>query len=198
MKLLPDSLRVFAINRVLELSGLLIATLCVFIFISVISHSPFDPSINNLNSSEVTNLGGYAGANISDLLIQLFGYFSLLICPVLISWSYKVFFTKKIKLFVLNLFLLPFMIIVASTFSELIQLSNQNGLIASQLVNLFTSSGLIQNSYIFYAVIIFLFAAFLLLFYGAMGLNTNEWSNIYLFLWRYLILLLLLLLNSYF
>ena len=97
MKLLPDSLRIFAINRVLELSGLLIATLCIFVFISVISHSPFDPSINNLNSSEVTNLGGYVGANISDLLLQLFGYFSLFICPVLISWSYKVFFTKKMR-----------------------------------------------------------------------------------------------------
>ena len=97
MKLLPDSLRIFAINRVLELSGLLIATLCIFVFISVISHSPFDPSINNLNSSEVTNLGGHVGANISDLLIQLFGYFSLLICPVLISWSYKIFFTKKLQ-----------------------------------------------------------------------------------------------------
>ncbi len=182
MKLLPDSLRIFAINRVLELSGLLIATLCIFVFISVISHSPFDPSINNLNSSEVTNLGGYVGANISDLLLQFFGYFSLLICPVLISWSYKVFFTKKMKLFALNLFLLPLMIIVASTFSELIQLSIQNGLIADQLVNLLIISGLIENSYIFYSVIICLFTAFLILFYGAMGLNTKEWSNIYLFL----------------
>jgi S-DNA-T family DNA segregation ATPase FtsK/SpoIIIE len=182
MKLLPDSLRIFAINRALELSGLLIATLCIFVFISVISHSPFDPSINNLNSSEVTNLGGYVGANISDLLLQLFGYFSLLICPVLISWSYKVFFTKKMRLFALNLFLLPLMIIVASTFSELIQLSIQNGLIADQLVNLLINSGLIENSYIFYSFIIFLFTTFLLLFYGAMGLNTNEWGNIYLFL----------------
>ena len=182
MKLLPDSLRIFAINRVLELSGLLIATLCIFVFISVISHSPFDPSINNLNSSKVTNLGGYVGANISDLLLQLFGYFSLLICPVLISWSYKVFFTKKMRLFALNLFLLPLMIIMASTFSELIQLSNQNGLIADQIVNLLINSGFIENSYIFYIALIFLFASFLLLFYGAMGLNTNEWSNIYLFL----------------
>ncbi len=182
MKLLPDSLRIFAINRVLELSGLLIATLCIFVFISVISHSPFDPSINNLNSSEVTNLGGHIGANISDLLVQLFGYFSLLICPVLISWSYKVFFTKKITLFALNLLLLPLMIIAVSTFAELTQFSSQNGLIANQIVSLLINSGLIENSYIFYIIIIFLFNVFLLLFYGAMGLNANEWSNIYLFL----------------
>ena len=134
MKLLPDSLRIFAINRVLELSGLLIATLCIFVFISIISHSPFDPSINNLNSSEVTNLGGYAGANISDLLLQLFGYFSLLICPVLISWSYKIFFTKRLRFFALNLLLLPLMIIALSVFSEFLQLSGFNGVIANQIV----------------------------------------------------------------
>ncbi|MBD1141841.1 cell division protein FtsK [Pelagibacterales bacterium SAG-MED32] len=86
------------------------------------------------------------------------------------------------RLFALNLFLLPLMIIVASTFSELIQLSNQNGLIADQLIDLLINSGLIESSYIFYIAIILLFTVFLLLFYGAMGLNTNEWGNIYLFL----------------
>ena len=103
MKLLPDSFRIFIINRVLELTGLFIAIVSIFVFTSILSYSQFDPNINNLNSSEVRNLTGLLGANISDILIQLFGYFSLLICPVLISWSYKIFFTKKMKFFALNL-----------------------------------------------------------------------------------------------
>ena len=141
MKLLPDSLRVFAINRALEISGLLIAILSIFVFTSIISYSPFDPNINNLNNSEVRNLAGLIGANVSNVLLQMFGYFSLLICPVLISWSYKIFFTKKIRFFALNILLLPLMIIVLSIFSELIQLSSSNGFIASQIVTclLYTS-----------------------------------------------------------
>ena len=107
MKLLPDSIRIFAINRALELSGLLIAILSIFVFTSIVSYSSFDPNINNLNNSEVRNLTGLIGANVSNILLQMFGYFSLLICPVLISWSYKIFFTKKLRFFALNIFLLP-------------------------------------------------------------------------------------------
>ena len=143
MKLLPDSLRVFAINRALEFSGLLIAILSIFVFTSIISYSPFDPNINNLNNSEVRNLTGLIGANISNVLLQMFGYFSLLICPVLISWSYKIFFTKKIRFFALNILLLPLMIIVLSIFSELVQLSSSNGFIASQIVTYLTNTNLI-------------------------------------------------------
>ncbi|MDC3086215.1 DNA translocase FtsK 4TM domain-containing protein [Pelagibacteraceae bacterium] len=182
MKLLPDSLRVFAINRALEFSGLLIAFLSIFVFTSIISYSPFDPNINNLNNSEVRNLTGLIGANVSNVLLQMFGYFSLLICPVLISWSYKIFFTKKIRFFALNILLLPLMIIVLSIFSELIQLSSSNGFIASQIVTYLVNSNLIENNYIFYSLASFSFLLFLLFFYGSMGLSANEWSNIYLFL----------------
>ena len=182
MKLLPDSLRIFVINRALELSGLLFAVLSIFVFASIISYSPFDPNINNLNSSEVRNLTGLIGANISNILLQMFGYFSLLICPVLISWSYKIFFTKKLKLFALNLLLLPLMIIALSVFSEFIKLSDSNGLIANQIVNYLVSFNLIENNYFFYSLVSFFFLLFLLFFYGSMGLNINEWGNIYLFL----------------
>ena len=133
MKLLPDSFRIFIINRVLELTGLFVAVVSIFVFTSILSYSQFDPNINNLNSSEVRNLTGSLGANISDILIQLFGYFSLLICPVLISWSYKIFFTKKMKFFAFNLLLLPIMMVTLSIFSELTQLSSTNGFIANQV-----------------------------------------------------------------
>ncbi len=182
MKLLPDSFRIFIINRTLELSGLLFAVLSIFVFTSIISYSPFDPNINNLNSSEVRNLTGLIGANISNILLQMFGYFSLLICPVLFSWSYKIFFTKKLGLFALNLFLLPLMIIALSVFSEFIQLSSSNGFIANQIVNYLINFQLVENNYFFYALVSFFFILFLLFFYGSMGLNINEWGNIYLFL----------------
>jgi len=182
MKLLPDSIRIFAINRALELSGLLIAILSIFVFTSIVSYSSFDPNINNLNNSEVRNLTGLIGANVSNILLQMFGYFSLLICPVLISWSYKIFFTKKLRFFALNIFLLPLMVIALSIFSELIQLYSSNGFIASQTVDYLINLNLIGNEYIYYSLTSFSFILFLLFFYGSMGLNTNEWSNIYLFL----------------
>ncbi len=181
MKLLPDSARIFIINRVLELTGLSIAIVSIFVFTSILSYSQFDPNINNLNGSKVRNLTGLLGANISDVLIQLFGYFSLLICPVLISWSYKIFFTKKMKFFALNLLLLPIMMVTLSIFSELIQLSSTNGFIANQVAIYIANTNIIENNYLFYIFVSALFIMFILFFYGAMGLDVNEWGNIYIF-----------------
>ena len=58
--------------------------------------------ILSFNNYEIKNLGGYFGANISEVLLQLFGYNSFLICIVLISWSYKLFFTKNLEFFLVG------------------------------------------------------------------------------------------------
>ena len=95
MKLLPDSIKLFLVNRLLEISGVASILLSIFILISIVSYSSFDPSILNLNNYEVKNIGGYIGANVSEILIQFFGYSSFLICIALTSWAYKLFFSKK-------------------------------------------------------------------------------------------------------
>ena len=85
MKLLPDSVRIFLVNRVLEITGITSVLIGLFILISVMSYSSFDPNILNLNNYEPKNLGGRLGANISEILLQFFGYSSILICVVLTS-----------------------------------------------------------------------------------------------------------------
>ncbi len=107
MKLLPDSIKLFIAKRLLELTGISSILLSFFVFISVASYSKFDPNIFNLSNYEVTNLGGHIGANTSEVLLQTFGYSSYLICIVLISWSYKLFFSKNLDLFALNILILP-------------------------------------------------------------------------------------------
>ena len=79
MKLLPDSIKQFIINRLLEISGITTILLSIFILISVASYSSFDPSILNLNNYEVKNIGGYLGANISEILIQFLINYSILL-----------------------------------------------------------------------------------------------------------------------
>ena len=65
MKLLPDAIKVFLFNRLLEAGGIALIALSIFILISISSYSSYDPNIYNLSNYEVTNLGGYIGANIS-------------------------------------------------------------------------------------------------------------------------------------
>ena len=116
MKLLPDSIKLFLVNRLLEISGVASILLSIFILISIVSYSSFDPSILNLNNYEVKNIGGYVGANVSEILIQFFGYSSFLICIALTSWAYKLFFSKNLELFALNFLLLPITIYLLALF----------------------------------------------------------------------------------
>ena len=70
MKLLPDSIKHFIVNRLLEISGITAILLSLFVLISITSYSSFDPSTLNLNNHEIKNIGGYLGANVSEILIH--------------------------------------------------------------------------------------------------------------------------------
>ena len=70
MKLLPDSIKLFLFNRLLEISGVASILLSAFILVSIVSYSSFDPSILNLNNYEIKNIGGYIGANISEVPVS--------------------------------------------------------------------------------------------------------------------------------
>ncbi|MDP2643691.1 MAG: DNA translocase FtsK 4TM domain-containing protein [Desulfobacterales bacterium] len=57
-----------------EIIGILLVFVVVFILISLLSYSPFDPSIHNARAAgRIHNLFGVFGANLSGLLIGIFG-----------------------------------------------------------------------------------------------------------------------------
>ena len=175
MRLLPESYQNFITNRLLELSGISLLLISCFIFLSLLSFSPLDPSINNLTSSEISNLGGRIGANVSDLLIQLFGYSSFILTVVLLSWSYKLIFHKYLPLIALHTFLLPFFLTSISVFINLLNLSSVNGFISNEIMVSLLDFGLLSTSlnYILLLISVFLFTVTLLFF--SMGLSKKDW-----------------------
>ena len=184
MKLLPDSIKQFIVNRLLEISGITSILFSLFILISVASYSSFDPSILNLNNYEVKNIGGYLGASISEILIQFFGYSSILICIILTSWAYKLFFSKNLELFALNFMLLPITISLLALFFEAVNLPISNGFIATQSLILINDTSIITNYYLNYSFITLIFIFFLISFYFTMGLKYEEWNSLLKFLWQ--------------
>ena len=184
MKLLPDSIKIFIVNRLFEISGITSVILSLFVLISLASYSSFDPSILNLNSYEVKNIGGSLGANLSEVLIQLFGYGSVIICIILISWAYKLFFLKNLELFALNFLLLPFTVYLLALFFETINLPISNGFIATQSLSFINQVNIITNEYISFLFLTLVFLFFLISFYFTMGLKLNEWRSLLKILWK--------------
>ncbi len=183
MKLLPDSIKLFIINRLLEISGIGSIILSIFILISVVSYSSFDPSLLNLNNQEIKNIGGYYGANISEVLIQFFGYSSILICIILTSWAYKLFFSKNLELFALNFLLLPITIYFLALFFEAVNLPMSNGFIATQSLILINETNIVTNIYLNYLFLSVIFILFFVSLYFTMGLKLDEWNKIFRFVW---------------
>ena len=186
MKLLPDSIKIFLIHRLLEIIGVSSILLSLFILISVLSYSSFDPSIFNLNSYEVRNIGGYIGANISVILMQFFGYSSILICIILTSWAYKLFFSKNLELFALNFLLLPITVYLLALFFLFVNLPISNGFIANQTLILLSEAKIITSSNLNYLFVTLIFILFLISFYFTMGLKLNEWNKLSQVLWQFI------------
>ncbi len=182
MKLLPDSIKLFLVNRLFEIGALTSIIASLFILVSLISYSSFDPNILNVGSYEINNVGGYVGASLSELLLQIFGYSCLLICIVLISWSYKLFFTKNLELFALNLLLLPITVFILSLFVELLNLPIKNGFVAKEVFLFLKNTTFLINDYYFYLFIGVCIILFSLSLYFTMGLNRAEWNGIFKFI----------------
>ncbi len=75
-----------------EIIGILLIAVGVFLFLSLVSYHPMDPSFFSYTSpkvKEIHNWMGIVGAYISALLFQGFGYSSFLIPFVLIIFAFS-------------------------------------------------------------------------------------------------------------
>ena len=182
MRLFPEAFQIFILKRLAEFGGILSLITGGFILISIISHSSFDPTINNLSSQDVTNLGGSLGANLSDILLQLFGYSSTIIALILAAWSFKLIKDKKLSFFAINLFLIPFFLVSISTTFEITQLISVNGFLSREIIGFLQTLEFISETSLFYSILVLSIILSIIFLYFCMGLNLNEWKYIFSFI----------------
>ncbi|RJQ46758.1 MAG: DNA translocase FtsK [Nitrospiraceae bacterium] len=72
-----------------EIIGILEILAGLIIIISLVSHNPWDRSVFTFNAYEMKNLLGRFGANLSAILIQVFGYSSYIIPAVLMLYGIR-------------------------------------------------------------------------------------------------------------
>ena len=182
MRLFPEAFQIFILKRLAELGGILSLSIGGFILISIISHSSYDPTINNLSGQDVTNLGGSLGANLSDILLQLFGYSSTIIALILTAWSFKLIKDKKLSFFAVNLFLLPFFLVSIATVFELTQLISINGFLSREIIIFLKDLDFVSHTSLHYSLIALSLILSFVFLYFCMGLNLNEWKHIFTFI----------------
>jgi len=100
--LLPHSFRLFLHRRFSEIIGFIVLMLVSLCATALATWNIHDPSFNHATSKVIHNWLGYAGASISDLLIQIFGLASIVFLLPPLAWSVRLFnheeFSKPLRM----------------------------------------------------------------------------------------------------
>ena len=102
-----------------EIIGILLIAVAVFLFLSLVSYHPMDPSFFSYTSSqvkEIHNWMGIVGAYLSGLLFQGFGFPSFLISFVLVIFAFSFIFRWEWKYLSLKLAGWAVILITTSSF----------------------------------------------------------------------------------
>ena len=102
-KIASNSLN-FIIKRFIELFGLAVFAISIFLLISLLSYSPEDPNFIFPENTEIQNILGFKGSFTSDLFFQSLGLISMFISISLFFTSINIIRSKQIFPLITNLF----------------------------------------------------------------------------------------------
>ena len=161
IKKLVNSILIFILRRLIEISGILISILGILLLISLISYSPEDPNFIFPENTEIKNILGFQGSYVSDFFFQSVGLVSFLIPLTFIFTGINIFKNKKIFLFIENIFYITIYSLVGSLFFDYFYTKtfslyiNGNGGFVGNFLNQSILKELINlNENIFYYILI--------------------------------------------
>jgi len=170
IKKLANSLYIFTIKRLIEITGVFVSCIGILFFISLISYSPNDPNFIFPENAEIKNIIGFRGSYISDLFLQSVGLIVYFVPVTFIFTGIAMFRKKEIFLIVENIFYTIFYCLVGSLFfsffynnSFTLYINGNGGFVGNYLNQTFLNSFI--NSFeniIFYFLIILILALFLI------------------------------------
>ena len=104
IKKLSNSVLNFTINRLIEITGIIILIISVLLFLALISYSPLDPNFLFPNNTQIKNLLGFQGSFISDLFFQSVGLVAYLISFTFLITGINIFKNKEFFLIIESIF----------------------------------------------------------------------------------------------
>ena len=169
----------FIKNRLVELLGILLVFIGIFILASIASYSPSDPNfIYTPESTVINNIGGFYGSVVSDFLLQSLGLISIFLAINFCYWGLKLAREKKIINFTTKVFFTLAYIVFGTTVLNVLYnnsfwlIDNGNGGFVGSSIkeNIFYFALLIENIYVIYSFILLTILFFIL----SLGIKLNE------------------------
>ncbi len=163
IKKFANTALIFALNRVIEIFGLIIVTLGILLFISLISYSPSDPNFIFPENTEIKNLLGFQGSYVADLFFQSIGLIAFLVSLTFIFTGINIFLKKEIYLIIENTFFVVLYSISGSLFFSFfykdtfeLYINGNGGFVGTYLNQTFLENLILYNEKISFYVLILL------------------------------------------
>ena len=181
----------FIKHRLIELIGISLISVGLYLLISLVTYSPNDPNfIYRPENTEVKNFGGFYGSVISDFLFQSIGLVSFLITINFLDLGYQTITSKKKSINIQNsnkknisrIFYILIYIIFGTIFLNIFYnnsfwlIDNGNvGFVGHTIKeNIYYFTPLIENQYVTYCLILLTFIFFIL----SLSIKLNEINKI--------------------
>ncbi|WP_440672362.1 DNA translocase FtsK [Candidatus Pelagibacter sp. HIMB1715] len=172
----------FTLKRLAEISGIIIFSAGILLFIALFSYSPEDPNFIFPRDTEIKNLLGFQGSFISDLFFQSFGFIAYLISLTYIITGVNIFRLKEFFLIIENTFVAILYTFVGTLFLSYfysdaftLYINGNGGFVGNYFNQTFLSSIIIINEILAYYILIILIIFLFLLSINFHPLKFYEW-----------------------
>ncbi len=163
IKKLANTVLIFIIKRLIEISGIFISIFGILLLLSLISYSPSDPNFIFPQNTQINNFLGFQGSYTSDLFFQSIGLVSFLIPLTFFFSGINIFRKKEFLIFIKNLFFIILYCLVGSLFfnyfyneSFNLYINGNGGFVGNYLVQTFIISLIEPYENFAYYLLIFL------------------------------------------
>ena len=172
---------VFLVKRLIEILGIIILSIGLFLLISLISYSPSDPNFIFPDNTQIKNIFGFRGSYISDLFFQSLGLISYLIPFTLFFSGINIFIKKDFFLIIENIFYSIIYSILGSLFFShyykdtfVLYINGNGGFVGNYLDQSIINKLLVLNDSISFFTLIFLI---IIVFLLSVNFNIKSFSN---------------------
>ena len=160
----------FTYKRLVEIFGLIVFVLGIFVLISLLSYSPEDPNFIFPENTKIKNILGFKGSFVSDIFLQSVGLISYLISLTLIFTGINIFRLKEFFLIIENIFYMVLYSLFGTLFMSYfyskafyLYINGNGGFVGVMLNETFLNSIIKINENVFYYIFILLTLTFFLI-----------------------------------
>ncbi|MDA9653729.1 DNA translocase FtsK [Candidatus Pelagibacter sp.] len=171
----------FTINRLIEISGIIVISVGILLLVALTSYSPDDPNFIFPENTQIKNILGFHGSYIADLFFQSIGLVSFLVSLTFIFTGISIFKNKDFFLIIENIFFIILYSIFGSLFFSFfyedafaLYINGNGGFIGNYLSETFLNDLINLNTNIAYY---FLFLLISVLFLISINFNIKQLIN---------------------